>query len=161
MPFHEPSDVAQIAAIILHTLRLPAPPRSRMRQYKLKLLTCMCRELEKLIQLDKSEAAQKNADQLGLGDLRQYAWIHRSKLPGSIDEGFHFEHTVPVKMLVMSLLNLSAPTIKDVEDIIATAQVSWVTRRENKELDKRGYHHNRPDPVKAYAEAGIVLCRNG
>jgi hypothetical protein len=157
MRFLDPNSISQIAPIVLQTLQLPSMPKANIGRYRQKILTSMCRELEKLVRVGKSRRAQDNAAELGLGDLSSYAWDDRQKLAGKYKEGFHFEHTVTVGEMVTTLLALSEPTIVAVEQILATARVTWVTKEENQRLDDLGYRSKRPDWRKAYADSRITL----
>jgi hypothetical protein len=157
MNFIDASHVPLIGPIVLEALRLPSAPRETIGLYRLKLLTCMCRELEKLVRLSKSTRAQNNARDCGLGDLSEYAWADRIRLNGRHQDGFHFEHTVTVGEMVRALLALSDPTLAEVEDVLSTAKVSWVTKTENNKLDQLGFRSKRPEWRKAYESAGIDL----
>jgi hypothetical protein len=161
MRFRDPSIINALAQAILATLKLPADHSTDMDQYRRKVLNCQCRELEKFLRLRKSVAAQKEADARGIGDLSRYVWADQTKKRKMGDVGratFHFEHTVPVSSLLNELLALSAPTVQAIETIIAKAEVSWITKHEDKRLTALKLRHKREDPTIAYDAADIVLC---
>jgi hypothetical protein len=165
MYFRDPTVVPALAQAILATLNLPAGSSNDMDQYRRKVISCQCRELEKFLRLRKSVAAQKEADARGIGDLSRYVWADQTKKTKMGDAGranglaaFHFEHTVPVSSLVNQLLALSSPTIEAIKVIISTAEVAWITTAENKRLNELKLRHKREDPAAAYKAAGIELC---
>jgi hypothetical protein len=73
MSFIDPSDVSRIAPIVLQASQLPSTPKETIGLYE-KVLTSMCRELEKLVHESKSVRAQENATISGLGNFSDYAW---------------------------------------------------------------------------------------
>src|SRR5581483_3578448 len=120
-----------LSRAILATLSLPRNHSDDMTEYRRKVLFCQCRELEKFLKLRKSVAAQREADKLKIGDLSKFKWADQQKKSGMGDRGrktFHFEHTVPVAMLVEKLDAIKKPTLKAVESVIAIAEVSWITK---------------------------------
>lgn len=161
MHFRDPTIIPALAQAILATLNLPAGSSTDMDQYRLKVLNCQCRELEKFLKLRKSVAAQKEADARGIGDLTQYAWADQTKKGKMGDvgrEAFHFEHTVPVSSLLNQLLALKQPAVEAIGAIISTAEVAWITTGENDRLNELKFRHEREDPAAAYKTAGIELC---
>jgi hypothetical protein len=161
MRFRDPDVIPILANAILATLKLPASHSTDMDRYRRKVLNCQCRELEKFLRLRKSVAAQKIADERGIGDLSAYTWLDQTKTGKMGDAGretFHFEHTVPVSSLLNQLLALSLPTPEAIANIIAKAEVSWITKKEDERLTALKFRHKRDDPAAAYHAADIVLC---
>jgi hypothetical protein len=161
MRYRDPTVIDLIAPLILQVLHLPADASEDMKKYQSKLLNCMCRELEKFLIFRKSESAHQLAQSLGLGDLSRFRWDDQTRTRKMRDTGrknFHLEHTMPVAMLVRELKALKRPTVKDVATVIARAEVSWITKKEDVKLTELKARHKRPDPVAAYAAAGIALC---
>ena len=66
---------------------------------------------------------------------------------------FAYEHMVPVKNLMYAVI--ADPS--KAEEILCSAKIVWVTRGENDRLNELGFAHNRPDPIKCYADAGIQV----
>jgi hypothetical protein len=161
MKFRDPDVVPLVAASILQTLKLPKRHSADMKQYRKKVLTCQCRELEKFLRFRKSVEAQRQADRLGIGDLGQFSWADRKdggKL-GDLERGiFVFEHTMPVEILIERLLSLKSPTLVAVQSVISKAEVSWMTKTEKDRLDKQKRRHKHDNPAQALFDARIVLC---
>jgi len=64
------------------------------------------------------------------------------------------EHKNPVEEIWLKLLESPENTF----DIIENHHILvWVTREEDKQLNKLGYRSKRPDSNKAYKEAGIEI----
>jgi hypothetical protein len=60
-------------------------------------------------------------------------------------------------MLVDRLDALERPTVNHIEQIISDAVIVWITKDENRELDRLKLRHARSDVEKAYRDAGIVV----
>lgn len=89
-------------------------------------------------------------------DLSKANYSALSKLDPN-KEWLYYEHCNPIKELRLALLNDN----KEVEKIIEKDFICWVTREENKELDKRGYRDKRPGGwKKCYKECGIKVLEN-
>ena len=160
MKFRDPSIVALLAASLLQTLKLPKRHSPDMKQYRKKVLSCQCRELEKFLRFRKSVEAQKQADRLGIGDLSRFSWTDQKKngKMGDLERHiFAVEHTMPVAMLVEQLLSLKSPTLVSVQSVIAKAEVAWITRTEKDRLDKQTRRNKNDDPAQLYFNARIVL----
>ena len=89
-------------------------------------------------------------------DLSKANWKDQPKF----DKGrlvFYYEHCNTVKMLTDDILK----TNKDIAKVIKGNVICWITREENKKLDKNGYRDNRPGGwKKCYKECGIEVLRN-
>ena len=68
------------------------------------------------------------------------------KAMGGRDSIFYFEHVVTVSSMVKALIDLEAPSLELVKAIIAKADVAWITRDENKKLNKKEARSKRDDP---------------
>jgi hypothetical protein len=65
------------------------------------------------------------------------------------------EHKNPVEEIWLKLLE----SPENIFDTLKSHHVLvWVTREEDKRLNKLGYRSKRPDSNKAYKEAGIQIC---
>jgi hypothetical protein len=161
MQYRDPAIIHLIAPIFLEVLRLPAKTSKDMRLFQSQVLNCMCRELEKFLVFKKSQSAQRLADRRKLGDLSRFRWSDQTQKRKMGDLGrktFHLEHTVPVAELARKLMALKKPRIKDIAKIIAQAEVTWITKKEDRKLTKLKAGHKRPNPKAVYREAEIVLC---
>jgi len=88
-------------------------------------------------------------------DLSKATWHGQPKF----DRGLKllmFEHVSPV-----SQIREERRTTSTVDEILLilwrNLRVAWITKEENKALTKLGYDSRRPTPLRAYAEAGILL----
>lgn len=75
-----------------------------------------------------------------------------------IDPGrkkLHLEHMYPVAQLRDEICS-NAKSENDVRDIFLKARVIWITKEENKKLDKIAKSY-RPDPEAIYAQVGIKI----
>lgn len=50
-----------------------------------------------------------------------------------------------------------ASSKEEVENVLSRAKTIWILREEDQRLSSLGYKSNRPDPEKAYKDAGIVI----
>lgn len=101
-----------------------------------------------------SEAARSLAEGLGV-DLLHETWQSQ---PG-FDPGrtvFHYEHMATVSTIVDAMRDVETVTgaMDTLYDLI---EVAWITKGEDARLTALGYKSKRPDPAKAYTEAGIRL----
>jgi len=98
-----------------------------------------------------SKKAIEEAQKLNI-NLSKMHWQNQSKFDPT-RKVFIFEHKTPIKMIIdRILLNDS-----DINNILESIEIAWITKEENDILDKKGYKSNRPDPNLAYKEAGIIL----
>jgi len=71
---------------------------------------------------------------------------------------FMMEHYLPKHYIVNELLKMRNPdNLEEIKKIMQRAQVAIITMNEDDKLDELGYRIKRPDPSKAYLEAGIEL----
>lgn len=131
-------------------LRIPTTHRARF----LESISDDIKKCTNFIAPGVSKTAQEMADQLKI-DIRTKNWHDQHKF----DKGrsiFHFEHIVPVKSIRDECI--SANSEKEVHEILVQKlRVVWILKSEDRELTKLGYRSNRPDPEKAYFEAGIEI----
>ena len=131
-------------------LRIPAVHRARF----LESISDDIKKCTNFIAAGVSKSAQEIADQLKI-DIRTKNWHDQHKF----DKGrsiFHFEHIFPVKSIRAECI--SANSEKEVHEILINKlRVVWILKSEDRELTKLGYRSNRPDPKKAYFDAGIEI----
>jgi hypothetical protein len=88
-------------------------------------------------------------------EYRSLTWQAQPKF----DEGrktFILEHYWPVVYIRSELL--SCTNWEAVRDVLRDRpRLVWILREENRKLNQLGYSRNRPDPAKAYEEAGIEI----
>lgn len=143
-----------IAEAIVGILRQYKDAPADVRGTLATMLVWMARDLERYVMPGVSRAAQARADELGIGDLRQFHWGHqRGLMKDPTRQIFHWEHVVPVKDMVKALLALDDPTPLTIVPILIRAEIAWILKSEDKLLRRSG----RPDPRAAYLAAGIEL----
>ncbi|WP_027862589.1 hypothetical protein [Marmoricola sp. URHB0036] len=102
-----------------------------------------------------SVTAKAVADQGGI-DLSRETWHSQPRFdPGRIV--FHYEHVQPVSAIRATLNEAMSPA-HVVAILSRELQLAWITKDEDARLTALKYRSQRPDPVAAYAEAGITLC---
>lgn len=69
--------------------------------------------------------------------------------------GLFFEHKDPVCIAVDKILH--AKTAEEIQAILDSAEICWVTVEENEKLKAAGYNTNRPDSDRAYRDCGIEI----
>lgn len=158
--FLDPSIVTHVADIVVAILKLPKQCKGDVAAYQNKLLYCACRELEKLIRIDRSMAADAAARSVGIENLSELKWTDTKRISKLHDVGFHFEHSMPVGEMVNQLLALKNPAKQEIEQILNAAYVAWVTKDEDNLLSKKGYRSKRPNWRSAYKEVGIRLIED-
>lgn len=105
-----------------------------------------------------SSAAQAEADRRDIGDLREYTWYDQLKRMGDVGrKTFAWDHFFPVAELRRQLDALEEPTPAQVRGVLEKASIAWILKSEDRELNRLGYRHRRPDPHAAYRAAGIQL----
>jgi hypothetical protein len=105
-----------------------------------------------------SRAAQDEARRWGLRDLREYSWYDQIKVMGDTGRKmFAWDHFYPVAELRRRLDSLKSPTVRQARRILKLASIAWILKDEDRRLNALGFRHKRPDPVAAYATAGIRL----
>ena len=101
--------------------------------------------------------AQKQADELGIGDLRRFDWGDqpvRMKDPGR--KIFHFEHTIPMNNIVESILESNCET--SIRSHIMKIKIAWILKEEDRLLTKGidgSWKSKRPED--AYKRLNIQL----
>jgi len=114
----------------------------------------MARHLESFVEPRSSRAAQALADEIGLGDLRQYRWLDQpSKMRDLGRRLFHWEHATQTSDLVKALLRLEEPTVEAIAVVLRSTTIAWITKKEDARLPLG----ERPDWQAAYDAAGIKL----
>ena len=114
-----------------------------------------------------SEAAYYDFFKLTGKDIRKYDWYGGkvTTLSGevlNINSAYTAEHMHTVKQFkdqLVSAYKSGKLTKEYIKSILKTRYVCWVTKAEDQRLKELGYNSERPDPKKAYQEAGIVIYR--
>jgi hypothetical protein len=131
-------------------LRIPTTHRARF----LESISDDIKKCTNFITPGVSKAAQEKANQIKI-DICTKNWHDQHKF----DNGrsiFHFEHIVPVKSIRDECI--SAFSEHEVHEILTTKlRVIWILKSEDYELTRLGYRSIRPEPEKAYFEAGIEI----
>ena len=120
----------------------------------------MCRWLEKFISPYVSRKAAEKANQLGidLQTLRSTRWEQQTtKLQDPARNIFHFEHFVPAGDMAKKILDMNERSVPKIVEILASAEIAWILKEEDKELTKLGFRKNRADPRACYDKAQILL----
>lgn len=124
----------------------------------LTLLLTLCRNMEDICPRNASKAAQTRADELNIGDLRQYHFDDGGKFPGGRkSSNLHWEHWKPAVDLRDEMLSVENPDQKEMERILVKARVCWILMSENDALNSLGHRTRRSDPQKCYDDAGIEM----
>lgn len=101
--------------------------------------------------------AQKQADELGIGDLRKFDWGDqpvRMKDPGR--KLFHFEHITPMNNIVESILESNCETA--IKSHIMKIKIAWILKEEDRLLTKGiGGSWKSKRPSDAYMRLNIQL----
>lgn len=100
-----------------------------------------------------SAAAKELADLHGV-DLSTLTWHAQKKVDGY--KTFTYEHFFPV-LEVRKALSSAADVDEAMGVLNQMLWVAWITKQEDARLHQLGYGSKRPDPYKAYSEAGIEL----
>jgi len=113
-----------------------------------------------------SRAAQEFAEKNKFGNELKYikqTQLTKLKDPNRSDDkgktALVLEHFVPAKQLMDELLDIKKPTLQDVINVMEKADVKVITWKEHEKLEKTGNKDKRPDPKKAYKDAGIELIK--
>ena len=124
----------------------------------LSLLLTLCRNMEDVCPRNVSKAAQVKADELNLGDLRQYHFDDGGRFPGGRKASMlHWEHWKPAVDLRNEMLSVEDPTPESMAAILMKARVCWILQEENDKLNSLGHRTKRLDPQTCYDEAGIEM----
>jgi hypothetical protein len=144
----------QIARVFLEiACQYPNAAKALRRYYRTSLILTL-RQLENFVVTRVSRAAQKKADEMGVGDLRQYKYSKQeTRMKDRNRKIFHFEHIVPNSDMATLITNLKQPTLDGVTEIMMSAGVAWILKEEDLRLKR----NDRADPLNAYKEAGIEL----
>jgi hypothetical protein len=122
-----------------------------------KILVFTVRMLEYVSTVKVSEAAQKEANRLGLGPLNKYRWEEQTRKNKMNDKNrkiFHWEHYYPVEQIIKELLSIKKVEDASIYKVIKKTEIVWILKEENKKLDKK-YKSFRPNPNLAYKKSGI------
>jgi hypothetical protein len=118
-----------------------------------------------LIPPDASQAAICRAKNHGL-DIFKLREKDRNKVEENIKksdindkEKFILEHYVPVNQIIKEV-KIQGGGLDACKKAIDSLRVVWVLKSEDDALNKNGHRKKRPDPMKAYQDAGIIVCIN-
>lgn len=97
-------------------------------------------------------------------DIRNFNWRSTIKTKQSktitIHQHFVDEHLTTAydfKNTFLYFYNQGKLTVDLIKDLIQKQRLCWITKQENKELNKRGYIKHRNDPLLAYKDCGIEI----
>ncbi|MCD4827464.1 MAG: hypothetical protein K8Q99_06795 [Acholeplasmataceae bacterium] len=139
---------------------LPIYKKNKSNKAMKAILSLTVRRLEHVSEKCVSVAAQQKAKDLGImKELTEFSYDQQVTKTGMNDSGrkkFHFEHYYPVKQLINELLEIKNLNDEDIYQVVKKSRICWITKDENKKLDRK-YKSIRPNPKKAYEEAGIIL----
>lgn len=129
------------------------------RKGLLSVLLFLCRGMQDVAPRNASKRAQARADELGIGDLRQYGFYDAGRFPGGRKgSGMHWEHWKPAVDMRDAILDLTVPFPDTVQAILSEARICWILLEEAEELRKLGHNTGRSDPGESYRAAGIELA---
>jgi hypothetical protein len=103
---------------------------------------------------EASDAALALAKTLDV-DIRRFGWHHQYQFDRGRKQ-FLLEHVLPVGEIRDRCC--AAASEEEVAECLAEARVAWILRSEDETLRRLGYRTKRPDPAKAYSDAGISLA---
>ena len=138
---------------------LPLHKNNPKKVYIKKIFVVIIRMLEYISPITASKKAQILANKKGLGPLKNYIWKDQTRKNGMKDSKrkiFHWEHYYPVEQLIRELNGLKTLNDSSIYKIIRKAKIVWILKEENRKLDK-DYKSIRPNPKKAYKDAGIEI----
>jgi hypothetical protein len=151
------NSMSEVALSIIVQLSKPQSKQSTRGLHS--LLLTLCRNMEDVAPRNASVAAQTRADELHLGDIRNYHFDHGSRFPGGRKKSeLHWEHFIPAVHLKSQLLSLVNPTSDIIKPILSQSRICWITLQENSKLNSLGFKSVRPDPQLAYQQANITLA---
>lgn len=152
MPVKElPDSVVSMVIHLLNEYHRPGKSDGCVLWNK-KMLSTACRHMEYFVTPLVSEGAARVAKAQNLGDLRGQRWRARSGWVGG--EELYFEHAKPAADLLKELIDLGpTPEFLAVKSVLLTAEVAWITVKEERGLPK----YKRKNWKEAYREAGIDL----
>ena len=102
-----------------------------------------------------SKAALEKAVELNV-DAKLINWKTQTKWDRK-REVLHFDHKTTVKDIVEGILRNPSDTQK----ILNSVEIVWITKEENRVLDKSGYRNTRTDHSAAYVECMIEVVALG
>ena len=160
MPYRE-SEIVHLNSIAATIKQLLADYESASplyRSYQVSNLKMMCRWLEKFISPRISLGAAEKAKELGIDPetLHSTRWEQQpTRLQDKNREKFHFEHFVPVGSMAKQILSLQDRSIPNIEEILRSAEIAWITKVEDQKLTDNGFRSVRPKPAECCKKAGI------
>lgn len=150
--------VAGIAEIMAPmALAYRASGSEALKRYLRSTIYHMCRELEDFVEPWVSVKADRIAQTLPTPiDLAQFHYDDQPRFdPGR--KNFHWEHYWTAGDLREQVLALAEPTPEAIAEVLARAQVVWVSKEEDAALTRCGHRSKREDPAACYRQAGISL----
>jgi hypothetical protein len=121
-----------------------------------KMFDTAIRHLEYFVEPLVSVNSQNIPDANGWGDLRLQRYRTPKAWPGGRE--LYWENATPVLDIRKSLMKLGAnPNLEDILNIINQAEITWITRNEERLLPKTG----RTDWREDYRRGGIVFVSEG
>ena len=125
------------------------------KRYLKGIISQMVRNLDAYFDLNGhvkwSKAAMKKAVELNV-DTKLITWKTQTKWDRK-REVLHFDHKTTIKDVVEDILLNPSNTQK----ILNSVEIVWITKEENRVLDKSGYRNTRTDHSAAYVECMIEV----
>lgn len=143
--------VRTIAPVILHMLEQYPHLSPGMQAYYRDAIYWMIRKLP-VCAAKASVSALEEAQRLGIPTLKDFWWEHQPAYD-SDRQLLHWEHVVPVGDIRTALVELREPSLNEVERLLLTYEIAWITKTEDKRLKRS----RRTDPHEEYRRAGIEL----
>jgi len=116
------------------------------------------------IKPDASVAAYNDFYKVTGKDIREFNWHSRVKKKNGeamiIHKEYQWEHKTTANAFKENLIKAYKEhrlTKSFIAKLIKEQKICWITKAENKVLDKNGHRINRPDPDMAYDKAGIKI----
>ncbi len=97
-------------------------------------------------------------------DIRNCNWFSKEKITSNekiyVHSVYEDEHLTTVKDFKEEILFLQRKgklTEAKVKELFFQQRVCWITKDEDKKLNKKGFYQHRQDPLEAYDRCGIVI----
>lgn len=159
MPFIDPQVIDLLAPRVqTHLIEYHQAQDPAMRHWYHEQLVAAIRCLDLFIAPRVSKRVQYLADE-SVDGPSLYASCSRPGLVGmrEWDNIFVLDCVYPVSQMANDLLRLDTDDLGAIHALLSQTEFAWIMPNENIKLNSLGYHQYRPDPYRAYEEAGIDL----
>lgn len=159
---NQDKSLESVAEIILKLVELEESVGSspELKAWCESVLTIACRRVECFIDPEVSTLAQEKANSLNHGDLKNQRWgfQYHELVNGKKAKIYHWEHVLTVAEMKKRIRDNTLPRTKErVIEILKLADIAWILKSENKELDKKHKSERRLNPWDAYSGVGIKV----